>query len=59
LGERQVEKLREVARKYGWADIPQGCEECNACPNGHAERRTDPDELSSRVDEAINRFLRS
>ena len=59
LGERQVDKLREVARKFGWANIPNGCEDCNACPNGHADRRTDPGELSARVDEAINRFLRS
>jgi len=59
LSERQVEKLRQVASKYGWAEIPRGCEECNACPNGHLELRTDPEELSTRVDEAINRFLRS
>jgi len=59
LGERQVEQLRQVARKYGWADIPHGCEECNACPNGHLERQTDPEALAARVDQAVDRFLRS
>ncbi len=60
LSERNVEKLREVALKYGWAEIPRGCAECNACPNGLA--RGEPDEasaLSERIDEAISRFLRS
>ena len=59
LSERQVEKLRQVARRYGWADIPHGCEECNACPNGQLERHPDPQELSARVDDAIGRFLSS
>jgi len=59
LSERQVEQLRQVAKKYGWAEIPRGCEECNACPNGHLKLRSDPEELTARVDEAVNRFLRS
>ena len=61
LSERQVEKLRQVAEKYGWATIPSGCEDCNACTNGHAGTRgpAEEGELSARIDEAINRFLRS
>jgi L-fuculose-phosphate aldolase len=59
LGERQVEQLRQVAKKYGWADIPRGCEECNACPNGQLKLHSDSEELSARIDEAIGRFLRS
>lgn len=60
LSERQVEKLRQVAQKYGWASIPKGCEECNACPNGHRPASgVEAAELSGRIDEAINRFLRS
>ena len=38
LSECQVEKLRQVAEKYGWATIPRGCAECNACPNGHSAK---------------------
>lgn len=60
LSERNVEKLRQVARKYGWATIPKGCEECNACPNGQMEgETTDAEGLSERIDDAISRFLRS
>lgn len=58
LSERQVDKLREVARKYGWANIPRGCEECNACPNGHVVRAADREEISARVDAALGRYLR-
>jgi L-fuculose-phosphate aldolase len=60
LSERSVEKLREVAEKYGWAKIPKGCEECNACPNGRlVAAPADPDGgLTAKIDEAIQRFLR-
>lgn len=57
LSERQVEKLRQVAETYGWATIPRGCEECNACPNGHLSPTGD-EELAHRIDEAIGRFLK-
>ena len=59
LSERNVEKLREVARKYGWAEIPKGCDECNACPNGQLGEMDDPGALSEQIDGAIKRFLRS
>jgi L-fuculose-phosphate aldolase len=59
LSERNVEKLREVARQYGWATIPSGCQECNACPNGQLDPRDDSGEVSRRIDDAIGRFLRS
>jgi L-fuculose-phosphate aldolase len=59
LSERQVEKLREVARKYGWATIPRGCDECNACPNGRARGASDQEGLGAQIDEALGRFLRS
>ena len=58
LSERQVDGLRQVAKKFGWAEIPRGCEECNACENGHLAPKADPDELSSRVADAVNQFLR-
>ena len=59
LSERNVEKLREVARKYGWAEIPKGCDECNACPNGQLGELDEPGALSQQIDGAIKRFLRS
>ncbi len=59
LSERQVEKLREVAQKYGWATIPRGCDECNACANGHAGSQADADGLTDQIDDTIGRFLRS
>ena len=59
LSERNVEKLREVARKYGWATIPKGCDECNACSNGQLDAKSEPGDLSEQIDDAINRFLRS
>jgi L-fuculose-phosphate aldolase len=34
LAERDVEKLRHVARALGLPEPPAGCEQCNACPNG-------------------------
>jgi L-fuculose-phosphate aldolase len=57
LSERQVDKLRQVAQKYGWANIPQGCDGCNACPNGQPIGSVG-EEATSRIDEAITRFLR-
>jgi L-fuculose-phosphate aldolase len=59
LSERQVEKLREVAEKYGWATIPRGCETCNACPNGRAPGAEESQGITAQIDEAISRFLRS
>jgi L-fuculose-phosphate aldolase len=62
LGERQVEKLRQVAEQYGWATIPRsgGCSECNACPNGHLSvGEGGQDEATGQIDAAIERFLRS
>jgi L-fuculose-phosphate aldolase len=59
LSERHVEQLREVARKYGWAEIPRGCDECNACPNGHVAAPAADEAVAARIDEAITRFLRS
>jgi L-fuculose-phosphate aldolase len=59
LSERQVEKLRQVAQKYGWATIPRGCDECNACPNSHASVAPDDGEVSAGIDDALRRFLRS
>jgi L-fuculose-phosphate aldolase len=60
LSERQVEKLREVAKKYGWAEIPRGCDECNACPNGRVVAASaDREAIAAQIDEAIARFLRS
>ncbi len=59
LSERNVEKLREVARKFGWADIPHGCEECNACPNGQQGTPEENQVVSEQIDDAIKRFLRS
>jgi L-fuculose-phosphate aldolase len=59
LSERQVEKLRQVAERYGWATIPKGCEECNACPNGHLPLRSTTDGKTLEIEEAINRYLRS
>lgn len=56
LSERQVEKLRQVAEKYGWAKIPRGCADCNACPNGH---QAGPSEQNAQFDAAIAQFLRS
>jgi len=58
LSERQVEKLREVARVYGWATIPRGCQECNACANGHTPA-PGGEEAGAQIEEAISRFLRS
>jgi L-fuculose-phosphate aldolase len=57
LSERQVERLREVAARYGWATIPRGCGECNACPNGRAPARDD--EASAQLEVALERYLRS
>jgi L-fuculose-phosphate aldolase len=60
LSERHVEKLREVAKKYGWAEIPRGCDECNACPNGHVVvGSADREAIAAQIDDAIARFLRS
>ena len=59
LSERNVEKLREVARKYGWATIPRGCDECNACNNGQLGQPGDAAEVTEQIDGAIKRFLRS
>ena len=59
LSERNVEKLREVARKYGWADIPKGCDDCNACPNGQLGTPEESADLSNQIDDAIRRFLGS
>jgi len=59
LSERQVEKLRQVASKYGWATIPRGCEACNACPNGRAPGGDDGEGMTGQIEEAIGRFLRA
>jgi L-fuculose-phosphate aldolase len=59
LSERQVEQLREVAKKYGWATIPRGCEQCNACPNGQAKRGADDSGVERQIEDAIGQFLRS
>jgi L-fuculose-phosphate aldolase len=60
LPERQVEKLREVAAKYGWAKIPLGCDECNACPNGRAPSpSTEGGEVGAVIEAALARYLRS
>ncbi len=58
LPERQVEKLREVAKRYGWATIPRGCDECNACPNGRAAA-PDREGLQGQIEEAVGRYLKS
>lgn len=61
LPERQVEQLREVAAKYGWAQIPRGCDECNACPNGRPGVSGGPEagEVSAQIEAALARYLRS
>lgn len=59
LSEHQVEKLRQVAERYGWATIPKGCDECNACPNGQLPPPHRREELSERINTAVTRFLRS
>ncbi len=59
LTERQVDKLRMVAEKYGWATIPRGCDECNACSNGHLPQLTTSETAAAEIEEAINRYLRS
>lgn len=59
LSERHVEKLREVARTYGWANIPRGCEACNACHNGQLGSPEEQKAISEQIDDAVQRFLRS
>jgi len=58
LPEAEIEKLRAVARAFGLPEPPQGCEACNACPNGRAPSPGAGDDEGRAIAAAIAARLR-